>query len=187
MDFTHSHKDINAWAKKFASGDTKAAEKVFNYFYPIIYRYMSSRLADKEQVDDICQEVFFKVARSIRLYNADNGNFSAWIWQIARNTFTDHLRAKKRKHDEPESKLGDEFKMDSLASPELENVELSDDLEKVMAIVREFPPEDQELFRLRYVSELSYEEMTDVTGRSVNALTVALYRIRERIKKAYEA
>jgi RNA polymerase sigma-70 factor, ECF subfamily len=187
MELRHSHQTINSWAEHFKSGDQKAAEKIFQYFYPAMYRFARSRINDKEAAADIAQNVFLKIARTIKIYDQQKGNFSSWIWQIARNTLTDHLRSVRRNQSDSETALS--TALDEYAAPhDLEQHMLKNsDAYHILDIVKTFPEEDQELFRLRYVSELSYEEISKMTGRSENALRVAVHRIREKIRKEYDS
>jgi len=158
-------------------------DRFFNEFYPAIYRYTHSRLRDREAAEDITQEVFLKIAKNYGQYDKDRGNLHAWVWQIVRNAYTDFLRSRGRKKENTESYLD----VDLDASPTREhNIYASDDIERIMKIVENFPEDDQELFRLRFISEFSYPEIAEVTGRTVNAVGVALHRIRERIKNAYD-
>ncbi|MES2437140.1 MAG: sigma-70 family RNA polymerase sigma factor [Patescibacteria group bacterium] len=184
MEFLYTNKKINSLAAAFKDGDQRAAEKLFNYFYPAIFRYIRSRLTDKEATADVAQDVFLKLAKSIVLYDAAKGNFSTWFWQIARNTFTDHLRSLQRDHSQSETQL--DIALDSMEAS-LDNTEsVRERMTEVKEIIQEFSEEDQELFRLRYIAELSFEEIAELTDRTENALRVSLHRIREKIKKEYD-
>ncbi|MDQ3015039.1 MAG: RNA polymerase sigma factor [bacterium] len=184
MEFLHTHKQINAWAEEFKAGQHQAAEKMFNHFYPAIYRFARSRINDKDAAADIAQNVFLKVARMIITFDQKKGNFNTWIWQIARNTLTDHLRGVQRNQTNSESAM--DKSIDEYAEAPKSTMMTSSDAYHVIDIVKTFPPEDQELFRLRYISELSYEEISTITGRTENALRVAVHRIREKIRLEYK-
>jgi RNA polymerase sigma factor (sigma-70 family) len=184
MEFLYSHKKINTWAAEFKQGNQKSAEKIFKHFYPAIYRFARSRVNDKEAASDIAQNVFLKVARMIHSFDESKGNFNTWIWQVARNTLTDHLRSVLRNQTDTESAL--DKALDDYAGDTHTEMLNSSDAYQILDIVKTFPPEDQELFRLRYISELSYAEISKMTGRSQNALRVALHRIRDKIKQEYD-
>jgi RNA polymerase sigma-70 factor, ECF subfamily len=185
MEFAESHKHINEWARKFASGDARSAEQLFDYFYPIIFRYIKYRLRNNENSEDVTQEVFLKVARKIQQFDKDHGNFSAWIWQIARNTLIDHVRSKARQPEDSASSR--ELDLDSYTDVHSSSLgqitSEAQDLKKVAEILKKYHPEDQELFRMKYIAGLEYQEIAKITGRSINAITVATHRIREKVKK----
>ncbi len=184
MGIMTSHKTINTWAESFRKGDHTAAEHIFNHFYPVIYRFTRSRLRDKEAANDITQNTFLKIARTITTFDCERGNFTSWIWQIARNTLTDHLRSIKRNQTDSESVL--DISLDSIIGDKQEDYSMKYDTEQILKIVKTFHEDDQELFHWRYITELSYAEIADLTGRSENSLRVAMQRIREKIKKKYD-
>ncbi len=183
MEFLHSHKTINSWALSIAAGDSRAADKLFKYFYPTIYRYIRSRIRDTDTVEDITQDVFLKVARNIKQFDPNRGNFSAWIWQIVRNVLTDHFRSNGRKLEDAAS--ASDLDLDTFSLEE-EEVQTDEEFKKIMGLVKEYSEDDQELFRLRYIAQVAYDEMATITGRSENALRVALHRIREKLKLDYD-
>jgi RNA polymerase sigma factor (sigma-70 family) len=180
MEFFESHSSINTWAKRFQKGDAKAAEKLFNYFYPAIFRYIKSRTRSVETAEDVAQEVFLKIAKSIRLFDSTRGNFTAWIWQIVRNVFTDHLRKNGRRLEDPASA----YEIDPDTYPSETKATANDnDMDRVLNIVKKYSDEEQELFRMRYIADMNYDEIAAIFDRSVNAVTVASHRIREKVKK----
>jgi RNA polymerase sigma factor (sigma-70 family) len=182
MEFFESHSSINALAKRFQKGDAKAAEKLFNYFYPAIFRYIKSRTRSVETAEDVAQDVFLKVAKSIRLFDIERGNFTAWIWQIVRNVFTDHLRKSGRKLEDPASAY--DIDPDTYPSETKATAKSDDsDMDRVLNIVKKYSEEEQELFRMRYIAGMNYEDIAAILDRSVNAVTVASHRIREKVKK----
>jgi RNA polymerase sigma factor (sigma-70 family) len=183
MGILDSHSKINGWAEKFKTGDERAAEKIFNYFYPAIFRYARSRINDKEAAADIAQNVFLKVARMISTFDITRGNFNTWIWQIARNTLTDHLRSVRRNLTDSESRI--DVELDEIAGGNESEYLIKDEAEQILHIVKEYTDEDQELFRMRYIAGLSYREIAEMTQRSENALRVALHRIKEKIRQDY--
>lgn len=183
MGILDSHSKINTWAEKFKIGDQQAAEKIFSTFYTQIYRYARSRINDKDAAADIAQSVFLKVARTIKTFDQGRGNFNTWIWQIARNTLTDHLRSVRRNMSDSESST--DADLNEVANERETDHLVRDEAHQILKIVENYTKEDQELFRMRYIAELSYKEIAEMTGRSENALRVALHRIKEKIKDDY--
>lgn len=183
MDILQSHETLNTWAKRFKAGDAKAAEELFNYFYPKIYRYVRSRLFDKDSAADVTQDIFLKLTRVISSFDEDKGNVNAWLWQIVATTLTDHFRKVGRTPTNSESSLDislDDFSKDDTSG--YSRIEV----QEIMAVIKTFPEEEQELFRLRFIAELSYEEIAALTKRNENALRVAIYRIKDKLQKKYD-
>jgi RNA polymerase sigma factor (sigma-70 family) len=109
--------------------------------------------------------------------------FNTWIWHIARNTLTDHLRSVRRNMTDTESRIN--MELDEVANERESDYLIQDEAEQILNIVKDYTEEDQELFRLRYIAGLSYKEIAAETHRSENALRVALHRIKEKIRQDY--
>ncbi len=184
MDLFTTQNKINSWAHEFKSGSHQAAERIFNHYYPLMFRFFLSRLRNRDAAQDVAQNVFLKVVKMIATYNPEKGHFNSWVWQIARNTLTDHLRSMKRNQTQTESALA--ISIDEIANERQEDYSMKYDTEQILKIVKSFHEEDQELFHYRYISELSYSEIAELTGRTENSLRVAMQRIRKKIKNKYD-
>ncbi len=170
-------KNFNKEAEKLMQGDQRAGEEIFNHFQPQIFRYFMIRLANREAAEDLSQDVFLKLVGKIGTFNADLGNFSAWFWQIARNSLIDYYRQKKTVTF---------ANLDSVSlylADEKQNPAKNDKLGEVMKLVGELNEEEREIFSLRHLSELSYKELSETTGKSEGSLRVLLHRINQKIRK----
>ncbi|MEK7503666.1 MAG: RNA polymerase sigma factor [Patescibacteria group bacterium] len=178
MENPFIQKDFNKTAEKLKQGDQKAGEEIFNYFQPKIFRYFMVRLGNRDTAEDLSQDIFLKLIGKIDSFNADLGNFSAWFWQIARNSLIDYYRQKKTTAfanlDAVSPYLVDEKQN---RAPEKSR------LEAVMKLVSELNEEEQEIFSLRHLSGLSYKELSRMTGKSEGSLRVSLHRINQKIRK----
>jgi len=141
-------KDFNKIADRLKQGDRKAGEEIFNYFSPKIFRYFMIRLADREAAQDLSQDVFLKLVGKIEGFNADLGNFSAWFWQIAKNTLIDYYRKKVV--------LVNIDTVSPYLIAEAQNPIKDGKIEEIMKTINGFSEEEQEVFSLRHLSGLSY-------------------------------
>ena len=180
MENPFKQKDFNKIASKLKQGDQRAGEEIFNYFNPKIFRYFMIRLADRETAQDLSQDVFLKLVGKIDSFNADLGNFSAWFWQIAKNTLIDYYRKKKTiafaNLDAVSPYLADKKQGPGPAEKER--------LKEIMEVIGKFSEKEQEMFSLRHLSGLSYKELSKMTGQSEGSLRVLLHRINQKIRKA---
>ena len=133
---------------------------------------------DVDLADDIFQDTFIKVVKNLRLgkYN-DEGRFLSWVIRIAHNLIMDHYRKIKRlpKH---ESKIENFDLLESL-------VEQSSSIEESMIetqihaditlLIEELPDSQKEVLRMRLFQDMSFKEIGDQTGVSINT---ALGRMR---------
>lgn len=169
-------RSFNAEAEALKKGDGKAAERIFDHFAPHIHSFFMARIRNRETAQDLTQEVFLKVIRHIETFDARSGEFTAWIWQIARNTGIDFFRQKKPVYlaDLPEE--GSNIPDERLTASE------SAKLREILKVVERFSPEEQELFELHFIADLSYVDMAHATGRSSASLRVAIHRLRKKIQ-----
>ena len=173
-------KNFNKIAEKLQNGNQFAGEEIFDYFSPKIFGFFMLRTNHKETAEDLTQNVFLKVVNKINTFKKDTGNFSAWIWQIARNTLIDHFRLQKPillSNEELEIKAGAK-ETDST----FEAVAQKEEAVKIFKIIQTMEPQEQELFSLRYVSNLSFKEISVLLDKSADTLRVASHRLHQKIK-----
>jgi len=166
---------FNIQAEALQKGKVGSAEKIFDHFSGPIYAFFMARIRHKETAQDLTQEVFLKVIRSIGQFDRKSGDFTPWIWQIARNSAIDYFRQKKPLYLENLPDEGTNISEERVQSDESAKVR------EIMTIVESFPPEEQELFQLHFVADISYTELARVTGRTESALRVAIHRLRKKL------
>lgn len=166
---------FNTQAEQLQKGNTGSAEKIFDYFSKPIYAFFMARIRHKETAQDLTQEVFLKVIKNIDQFDRKSGNFTAWIWQIARNSAIDYFRHKKPSYlaDMPDE--GTNITEERVKSDESAKVR------EIMDIVESFSAEEQELFQIHFVADVSYKDLAKVTGKSESALRVAIHRLRKKL------
>jgi RNA polymerase sigma-70 factor (ECF subfamily) len=145
-------------------GDAAAWEDIVRAhtrrIYNLCYRFTSRR----EEAEDLTQEVFLRVFRTLTSYDARQGPLGVWLHRVARNLLIDHYRAtRKLKHDVSleDSMPFLEEKESSAPRPDrvLARHELS---ETVQAALLRLSPELREAVILRDLQELDYKEIADV-------------------------
>ena len=163
---------------EFISGNSNSFSILLNRYQKRVYGFIFSKVHDPDLADDIFQETFVKVVKNLRLgkYN-DEGRFLSWVIRIAHNLIMDHYRKIKRlpKH---ESKIENFDLLESL-------VEQSSSIEESMIetqihaditlLIEELPDSQKEVLRMRLFQDMSFKEIGDQTGVSINT---ALGRMR---------
>lgn len=148
-------------------------ERVFNYILRII--------KNEDVANDIFQETFVKAILTIKQGRyTENGKFPAWISRIAHNLIIDYYRQEKSENVQS-ADLDD---MDILNRKELcedtiEDIIISDQIrEDVKYLIKELPNLQREVLNMRYYQNLSFKEIAEITGVSINT---ALGRMRYAI------
>lgn len=172
---THSDK-FNDLAELMKKGDKRAAGEIYDYFSPLIYRFVLTRVSNKHLAEDLSQDVFVKVVSRIDTFNKDLGNFSGWIWQITRNTLIDYYRDKKEVSFSDIEDVENEFGVE-------DNIYKRIEMRQVKDVIKGFGDEERELFALYYLSDLSYRDISKIMNKSEGALRVATHRLLKKIKE----
>ncbi len=157
-----------------------------------ILNYIRMMVRDSQTADDIFQETFIKAIKSIREGKySDDGKFISWVLRIAHNQIIDHFRSsKKSKHVTSDDAGYDLLNNRALVSDEL-NIEeqlirgqIADDVRR---LIEELPEEQREVVVLRHYFDLSFKEIADQTGVSINTalgrMRYALINLRKMIDR----
>lgn len=144
---------------------------------PQIYRFIYSKVQDKELASDLAQDTFFKVIKSLKAGTyQEEGKFLSWAMRIAHNLVIDHFRRLKRMPMQYERA---EFSMFSFMSDNVHTKEedmIQDHIyEHLHSLVKNLPEDQLEVVELRIFKELSFKEISEQTGVSINT---ALGRMR---------
>lgn len=173
---------MDGLVRKMKKGDRRAAASLYDELAPKVYGFIFARTSSREAADDLSQEIFIKLIEKIGTFDEKKGNFTVWFWRLARNTLIDHYREKK------EARFSEfaEEDLDRLASYEHKHgIDEKMALEKLQGFLKTLAEEEQQVFELRYVAELSYSEIAEVSGRSEGALRVSIARIKQKIREGF--
>jgi RNA polymerase sigma-70 factor (ECF subfamily) len=165
----------------YAQGNNAAFNILLNRHHSNIYSYIYFIVRSRELAEDIFQETFVKAIMTIKQGRyTENGKFRAWINRIAHNLIIDNYRQEKNEqiisNDECEVDLFNNHKLsDGTIEDEMIKSQILMDVKKLI----EYLPENQkEVLLLRYYQDLSFKEIADITGVSINT---ALGRMRYAI------
>jgi RNA polymerase sigma-70 factor (ECF subfamily) len=178
--------EVEKLAALAAHGEGEQREDAFTRLYEVLYavvvRDIRWRVADLQTAEDLAQEVWIKVARSISSYEGRGGGFLGWLLTIARNTVRDHYNSKKRRVQE--SLSPDMWVVSLMPSGEVgptEAAERRDLAERVAAFVERLPQTYRDVLRLRIFDGLTCEETARVMGKTPGAVKVAQHRALSRL------
>jgi RNA polymerase sigma-70 factor (ECF subfamily) len=146
-------------------------------------------MPDRDVADDVFQDTFIKVIKTLKSnsYN-EEGKFLPWVMRIAHNLIVDHYRKNKKM---PMLRETEEFSIFSILTDSSLNAEsriITDVIEKdLQKIVQELPPDQREVLMMRIYQDLSFNEIADLTGVSINTalgrMRYALMNLRKVIDK----
>lgn len=163
--------------KKYINGDERAIEALINKHNSRLTGFIYSKVGDRELTEDIFQDTFMKVIRTLKrgAYN-EEGKFMPWVMRIAHNLIIDHYRKNNRM---PMYGTSDSETIFSLMSDDDLNAEkqlIKDQIDlDLLQMIKELPVDQQEVLEMRLYKDMSFKEISDNTGVSINT---ALGRMR---------
>ena len=163
-----------------ASRDFEAFGELYRRYMCPIYRYVRSQVPH-QLAEDVTAQIFFKALKSADTYRGDS-RYQAWIFRIARNTISTSRRGKREVSFEPQ-RLPET--PDPTPSPATQVV-LEESRQVLTRTVSALPPAQREVVALRYLSDLSIDEVAQITSRSRGAVRILLHRARLRLRHALE-
>lgn len=141
-----------------------------------------------ETAEDLAQEAFIKAHRALARFDPER-KFSSWLFKIAHNTALDALRRDGHEPLSLDAPIGDqEEPPEPPADPAAENPfqqAVGRDLGRALeTAIRALRPEYREILLLRFVEELSYEEIAEVLGLPLGTVKIHIYRARRDLARA---
>jgi RNA polymerase sigma-70 factor (ECF subfamily) len=175
--------------KNYIAGNENALAILINRHQSKIYGFIYSKMADRDVADDIFQDTFIKVIKTLKSnsYN-EEGKFLPWVMRISHNLIVDHYRKNKKM---PMLRETEEFSIFSVLTDSSLNIEgkiitdvIENDLKK---IIQELPEDQKEVLMMRIYQDYSFNEIAELTGVSINTalgrMRYALLNLRKVIEK----
>ena len=162
----------------YAQGDNEAFDILLSRYKDRLYSYINYIVRNDDVAEDIFQETFVKAIITIRHH--ESGKFYAWLTRIAHNLIIDFFRVENANtvvsNDEVEYDI---FNNAKLADACIENSLVNDQiLNDVRNLMNHLPESQRDVVYMRYYKELSFKEIAELTGVSINT---ALGRMRYAI------
>ena len=180
----------------YIQGDDKAFETLVKRSKSKVYTTIYLIVKDRYIAEDLMQEAYIKAIDVIKSgrYN-EEGKFLPWILRIAHNMAIDHFRKDKRYPTivlEDGSKVFNSF---DFAEDSVEEQQMkADQVENIREMIKKLPDEQREVLVMRHYEDLSFQEIADQTGVSINTalgrMRYALINLRKMLNKqeiAYDA
>ncbi len=156
--------DEESLVRRAQQNDQEAFAQLYEEYFDRIYRYITLKIGDAVEAEDLTQQVFLNSLRSISSFRWKGRPFSAWLYRIAHNQVVDHLR-KKRRSDLPL----EETLTDGGEDPQL-HAERRLDIERVLAAAQRLTEAQREVISLRFTSQLSVAQVAEIMGKSQGAV-----------------
>lgn len=153
--------------RKFIEGDESSFNKIVNKYKDKIYWHARRMTGNHLDADEIVQEVLFVIYKNLKGFKFKSSLYT-WIYKITSTRSLNYL--KRRKLKEILSLEEQSEKLQESSDDILENLEVKEKLETVNRVLQKLPAKQREIFILRNYDDLSYKEISEITGKSIGAL-----------------
>jgi len=175
--------------RQFVEGNEYSIEVLINRHKSKVYTYVLMLVKNQALAEDIFQETFLKVVRSLRDNRyKDDGRFVGWVMRIAHNLVIDHFRRQKNmRYVTSNNENGDIFSYLRLSDGNIEDRYVSAQTrKKVRELINHLPDEQREVVIMRHYMDLSFKEIAEITNVSINTalgrMRYALINMRKMIE-----
>jgi len=150
---------------RIQKGDNEAFNQIYESYFDRIYRYIVFKTGNRNDAEDLTQQVFIKAFKAIPKYRWKGLPLSAWLFRIAHNQIVDYLRKETKR-----STLRLNEVMATSNSNPVTTVERNFDAQSLNMAVKQLTKAQQQVLSLRFAGEMSILEVAKVMGKKPGAI-----------------
>lgn len=165
-------------AIRIREGDAEAFEALLRTYQSRVFSYCLRMTNDYGSAEDLTQEIFLKVYRSIGSYDWQRAQLSTWIYTISRNTSLNYLRSLE--HRVPETMAGGNELVNAVAPDPLADLE---ERMRLIQALNKLSPEERDLVLWKDYLDLKYSEIGKLLQLPVGTVKSRLFSIRNRLRQ----
>ena len=143
-----------------------------------VYYHVRKMLIDHDDSNDVTQEIFIKIHKSIDKFREDSQLYT-WIYRISTNECLSFLNKKKRRFFLPLEDVNIELSRKIDTAPHISGDEIQRKLQKALLTL---PDKQRLVFNMKYFDDMTYEEISEVTKTSVGALKASFHHATKKIE-----
>jgi RNA polymerase sigma factor, sigma-70 family len=177
-------------ARLALKGDQRAFAELVGLYQDKLFHMAYRMLYNRQEAEDVVQETFLRVYKNLERYD-ESLKFSTWIYRIATNLCIDRLRKRKPSYS-LDAESTDHEGLDGYSmipsddrTPESELL-LSETQRIIHDSIDSLPPKYKTIMMLRYIQEMSLQEIGDVLDMPVTTIKTRVHRGREFLRKKLE-
>ena len=181
---TEKAMDIPHIFRRIQAGDRKAFAEVVGKYQRALFGFLGRMGLSPSQAEDVAQETFLRAWRHLGQYKPDRGEFSTWLFTIARNLALNEANRTASSRGLPAT--------DDLPEPACGRLQPQDEFElaqrrrRVHAALCELPVADRCVLALAYLQDMNVAEIARIEGSTTGAIKTRLHRARGRLSRLLE-
>jgi RNA polymerase sigma-70 factor, ECF subfamily len=158
-------------------------KELFSRYQKKLFIYIFHLVGNKDEAEDILQNVFSKMYKNIEAFDTSR-KFSSWIYRIAHNEAINFLKRKGKRYSVSwEDITTSKDKLDTASNDEMpaekwEHLEIVREIDKAL---EKLPKKYQQVLKLRYFQEYSYEDISKMLGKPINTIGTLINRAKKKL------
>lgn len=162
-------------------GDDEAFGLIFEHYYRFVYKFIYTMLGDRSRAEELTQETFLSAYKGIHNLRGE-AKLKTWLFTIAKNAVHRAARSHRKEGKKSEDEI-DTLNLLDEKNPAPDKQFLSKELKEVIQTALAKLDDDKRLvFVLRELQQLSYKEISEITGHSVSKLKTDLHRAKTEMR-----
>ena len=177
MPMTLGNSDADAeLVERYLAGDMTAFDELMVRYERQIYRVCYRFVENRDDAMDLAQEVFIKAFEHLGSFRRES-SLKTWLYRIAMNHCINHVKKHSQEFVEVNEYTG------SVGSSVQSQLEEREQREHFRQMVKQLPPKQKAILELRINEQLSYEEIANLSGRSVSTIKASVFFALEKLRK----
>src|SRR5262245_33417804 len=177
MPMTLGNSDGDAeLVERYLTGDMSAFDELMIRYERQIYRVCYRFVENREDAMDLAQEVFIKAFEHLGNFRRES-SLKTWLYRIAINHCINHVKKHSQEFVEVTESIG------SVRASVHTQLEDKEQREEFRRLVKQLPPKQKAILELRINEQLSYEEIANISGRSVSTIKASVFFALEKLRK----
>jgi RNA polymerase sigma-70 factor (ECF subfamily) len=162
--------------RRYLSGDMSAFDELMIRYERQIYRVCYRFVDNREDAMDLAQEVFIKAFEHLTSFRQES-SVKTWLYRIAMNNCINHKKKNSREFVEVTEYTG------SIRPSVQAHLEAREQSDRFRLLVKQLPPKQKAIIEMRINEQLSYDEIAQMSGRSVSTIKASVFFALEKLKK----
>lgn len=161
-----------------------AVGELYDRYHELVFRYVWSRVSDRQLAEDITGDVFTRMVINLPKYRPTGVPFLAWLYRIARNLVIDNYRKTDSR--------------DQLSLEQIKNISTEENgpaqmvenqiiIEQILAALQELKPFKQDVLTLRFIVGLPVKEVASILGKTISSIKVTQHRALKELRIILES
>jgi RNA polymerase sigma-70 factor, ECF subfamily len=162
-----------------AAGNREAFGRLYERYKLRVFRHAYFLSGDAQLAEDLTAQTFLNALQAIPRYQSRGVPFAAWLLRIACNLTINYRKAAK---NNGHAQLPEALEAEGAAYSPEDSCELKDNSTRVWEEVRHLPPEQRQVIVMRFIDDLSYQDIAEVLGKTVGAVRVIQFRALSNLR-----